>query len=633
MKEYADSESAPWEVRREYQDICSTYASMLGYFRQGIPDPGRDNLFTRLCGRALTLGDRCRLLPHAATAQKESFGDASLWDASQMEKASQKLCDRNERVDNCCVLISSLTMSLLRIFDPAKVNVLCEAVASEHDEVAVRAVTALAIVVRQYAERLPFYPEVEARLRLLADDTLFMEMLSDVELQFIRSRDTEKIERKMNEDIIPAMLRNPGAKGKTIITSDELMEGSNPEWEKWLKDTGIEDKLKELTEWQMEGADIYMATFSHLKSYPFFNEMENWFRPFDPEHPALASLATGKQFNLSRLIMRSAIFCNSDKYSFCLSLNSLPESQRELLSTQMPQQQEAELEELLEKNLSSKKPSARTLVRQYIQDLYRFFHLYPSRKSFPNPFATAGALNTGDPLHTLYEFPSQSLLAALELNFQRHDFEASISGFQLLQSCYPDRIDATLWQKYGYCLQQTNHYYEACKALRMADVMRPDQYWTTLHLAQCHRYLNHYAEALTFFERAAQMKPDNLQIDYQQATCLINLDRYDEALALLHKIAYHEPDSLKVQRAIIRSYLMSHQPAKAAKYVTHILDEPTYELTDEDLHLIAAVQWLRNDRTAAFRTLQALGKQPTLPLLASLGIPDDDLTLLRECLL
>lgn len=43
------------------------------------------------------------------------------------------------------------------------------------------------------------------------------------------------------------------------------------------------DKLREMNELQLEGADVYMSTFAALKNYPFFREVHNWFYPFSKQ--------------------------------------------------------------------------------------------------------------------------------------------------------------------------------------------------------------------------------------------------------------------------------------------------------------------------------------------------------------
>lgn len=43
----------------------------------------------------------------------------------------------------------------------------------------------------------------------------------------------------------------------------------NPDWEKAFEQSGLGDKIREMNELQLEGADVYMSTFAQLKSYPF----------------------------------------------------------------------------------------------------------------------------------------------------------------------------------------------------------------------------------------------------------------------------------------------------------------------------------------------------------------------------
>ncbi|MDE7154851.1 MAG: hypothetical protein K2N79_01010, partial [Muribaculaceae bacterium] len=57
----------------------------------------------------------------------------------------------------------------------------------------------------------------------------------------------------------------------------------NPEWMEVLEKSGVADRLKEMTEIQEEGGDVFMSTFSNLKNYTFFNEISNWFLPFPAE--------------------------------------------------------------------------------------------------------------------------------------------------------------------------------------------------------------------------------------------------------------------------------------------------------------------------------------------------------------
>lgn len=93
----------------------------------------------------------------------------------------------------------------------------------------------------------------------------------------------------------------------------------------------------------MEGADTYMGTFAQLKSYPFFHQAAHWFYPFNRQTPAIADLfATDeiKEKSFLNIMLQSPTFCNSDKYSFCLTLNSLPHSQRNMLTEDLGEHNE-----------------------------------------------------------------------------------------------------------------------------------------------------------------------------------------------------------------------------------------------------------------------------------------------------
>ena len=653
--------SVSWELRKEYHDIAALYDLLLDYFRQGVDDPERQSVFTQLIGRTLILCDRLEAAPLPSSEGKgTAFGEPSFWSGSEVADAIVLI---RKGKDDACLLISSMTLSLLRVFDPRKMEVLCEAASSTADAIAIRAVTAIAIAVRRYGERLHFYPDVEARLRMLGSDTAFLDMLADVELQFVRSRDTEEIERRMRDDIIPSMMRSPKAKGKRIITPEDITDESNPEWMQWLKESGLEDKLRDLTELQMSGADIYMGTFSQLKSYPFFSDTANWFRPFDPAHPAVSSLFEGQKaekskslkeggLTLQRLIMRSGMFCNSDKYSFCLSLSAIPKEQLDMLQSQLAEQEEALREELGQQASQSsgprEAPSPRTLTRQYIQDLYRFFHLSPARAAYADPFADGGSQAAGDALHAFYRLPQSSLLALFELNFQRRDYPAAIASFERLETTSPLPRDGeslpahtggvgagsyTLWQKYGYCHQRIGAHADALRAYRMADLLKPDHFWTLHHIAQCQRALGLTDEALESYRHLAAMKPDDPRFAYRQAECLVQLGSYDEALPILFRLAYDDPADLRTRRAIVRCQLMLRQTDAAMKQAAHLLDAPDDELTDDDRTLVAAAQWLAGQRTAAVATLHTVirnGSDGLDGTLKALGIPAADIPFLLD---
>ncbi|NQU86507.1 MAG: hypothetical protein HQ541_12170, partial [Mariniphaga sp.] len=237
------------------------------------------------------------------------------------------------------LIISGITLSLLRYFDEKKMSLLFDAFEKGEAEVRQRALIGILICFFKYDSRLQFLPSIYGRLVILNENHEFKKNLEWVILQFIRSKETEKLQQKIRDEIIPEMIKiSPNLKNK--INLDSLMEeglsdDKNPEWEEIFKDSpGLLNKMEEFSELQMEGADVFLGSFSMLKAFPFFSEISNWFIPFFIDNPEISTeIDTSDPLNAKFLdtISSAPILCNSDKYSFCFSLKNLPGENREMI--------------------------------------------------------------------------------------------------------------------------------------------------------------------------------------------------------------------------------------------------------------------------------------------------------------
>jgi hypothetical protein len=143
---------------------------------------------------------------------------------------------------------------------------------------------------------------------------------------------------------------------------------------------------------EKQGSDIYFGGFSQMKRFPFFYTLSNWFVPFYLGHPALESVRKKLGENkFLQILFNSGPFCDSDKYSFALAMGSIidkiPDSVKEMLNSG-----EAVLGPVAS-NID--KESTTFLRRSYLQDLYRFFRLYPYRQDFRNPFENFSSVSGG----------------------------------------------------------------------------------------------------------------------------------------------------------------------------------------------------------------------------------------------
>ena len=703
VKEIREAELT--ELEYELSSIISTYDALIDYFKQGVADPGRERVYQQLVGRALQLNDRCVIASHGAkempyytshqkTARRESLRTYQLqleafaegirsmsdaeelkqltsthdkqlaslftdlwvqgaWDAATAAEADGLLLSPHITRNDQCTIVSAVTLSLLRMFDPLKLLFLCDAYYHSEAMVSTRALVGIVIACYCWSNRIGYYGEVKARLDLLGEDPLFGDQVCEVILQFIRSTDTEEVGRKMREEIIPELMKNPKLRRMPNIKPDDSnADDINPDWEQWMHESGLEESMREITEWQMEGVDVNMSTFSQLKRYPFFYNICSWFRPFDAWQAdmfAIVGNPNGAASPIAETILQSNFMCDSDKYSFCYAIREIPEMHRNAMMSQLEEQNRA-LKESADvpdlKRLS--RQTTQSILRQYVQNLYRFFKLFTNAQEFDDPFNHLVLCPMrGNPLAHLVMEPER-LFKMIGLNIKQKRYLRAIELFIRLEAHHPERMEATQLQQLGLCYQKLKMYGEAIEEYTKADLMKPDSYWTIHHLAQCYREMASYEKALEYYKLAEDMKPDNLTLTFHVAELLYELGEYEEALPRLHKIDYHHPESLKSLRLLAECNLMSEQGTQAAKYYERMMAQHAAELASDDWKYAAYTYWLLGKRDECFRCMRraeelyepeaSIGKEWEFAevihrdsrLLASLGARNEELGYLYD---
>ena len=602
-----------WSVTSRFEDIDRSYRYMLQYFGQGSPDDHRTSLYHQLVRRSLILNDdvlQARLQPqsmllyyqHARTCTAcietvdsirevlESYIETQDTDAhehalitlfdlvwtngqwSSGDSASLlELIDSPVVMDDDSALaVSAVILSLMERFDPLKCLFLCQAAQNLSRMVSVRALTGLAVTLIGYRDILPYFPEVKDRIALLLDVPGICERMLKVQMELLRCRETREIDRRMREEFIPTMLRNP--KLGDLMREELERDDVSPDWKEWIEKPEVKDKLLEMTELQMEGADVYMSTFSNLKNYPFFREISNWFRVFSMDQPDVRKAfgQAGVSSVIGKSMLSSHVFCNSDKYSFALTFSLIPREQREMLTGQF---NDEALEAMQEKDSS---PSPADLedtyaARQYIQDLYRFFNLFSRRHEFHDVFEDNLNLLIDSPLSVLLQTEdSEQKIAAWLL--QKNFYPEAAAAYRLMESsAHPYSTDYRFYQQLGYALQRTQAYKEALEAYRRSDILRSGNSWTMRHSAQCLRILGNPEEALSLLLEAEKNNQDNLSLQIQIGDCLVDLKRYDEALTRFFKVDYLKPDYSKAWRAIGWCAFLAGRYDRATEYYDKLL--------------------------------------------------------------
>lgn len=632
------SDMPEWDIKAELENAQTSYHYMLQYMEQGIKDPERDNLYRKLLITAYQLADKIRMAKLTPVStyhyferkrfykivplrtlpvlqmELESYtedmavgkllnGDsrdeskldgirkrhedaivelfnlvwlADKWTQEEETDAITFLTSPLVQVNDLSLFISALTLSLMEQFDIRKLLLLLDAYIIPATEVNQRAIVGIALILFLYDNRLNLYPEVADRLAYLGEKPNFVNDLSRVQIQLLRCRETEKITKKMREEIIPEMMRNVGRiNPKMGEESDEdgNADDKNPDWQDWMEQSGMSDKLKEMSELQMEGADVYMSTFAQLKGYPFFREISNWFYPFDTQHSAVVNALSNsleRKNTFLNGILQSGFFCNSDKYSFCFTIMQIPEAQRNIMSQQLDEQNNAMNENKRSERLAAYAKEAETISNQYIHDLYRFFKVYPRRHEFNDIFRESLNLQYCKTLEETLGDTGHKLAVAGYLFHKNYFVESCLLYEDIVKEITED---SEIYQKIGYCLQKLKNYQRAINAYLQADLLKPDNVWTNRHLAMCYRQLRQSEKALEYYKKVEEVQPESLPLLSQIGHCLADLKRYEEALAYFFKVEYFDSKSAKVWRAIAWCSFVTGKYEQAKRYYNKLLGE------------------------------------------------------------
>lgn len=493
---------------------------------------------------------------------------------------SDFLSDNDIAVREKSLFISALTLNLFHRFDMRKIDVLLNGCHSDNPMIAQRAIVGLVILIQMYDHRWQLYPECQHKLDVLSESDGFRKSVLSIIKQLIRSRETEEISRKLTNEIIPEMMKFNSLAGKKLNIEDLMGDSDfmdkNPDWKKELESSGLANKLQEYSSLQMEGADVFHSTFASLKSFSFFSEISNWFMPFDLSYSELQTLFPNSEAEkglLHSAILNSTHMCNSDKYSFSLSLLQLPESQRQMMLGRFGEEAEQLKELQKEAQAINPKIDSEIIANQYIQDLYRFFKLNINRGSFYDIFKLRLNFYDKKAISPLIS-DKESMLLIANFCFDKNFFVEAEAIYTKLIAL--NKNDSDIWQRLGYCKQTQNDLEGALNCYLQAELLLPDNSWIIKRIAQIYKSQKNPQLALEYYQRAAQLNPKDVNIELNIGHCYLELGEYEKALNAYFKIDFMDTMQTKAWRPIAWTSFLLRKFDQAHKYYTQILtDKPS----------------------------------------------------------
>lgn len=612
-----------WKLLDEVADVNSAYGLLLYYMEQGNNDPAREQQHTNFIAtcyniaekaaqteRALVTGTSARMRsiseilkdmenlelknitsePCEEDANKhvelytELFNasyDSFLWNDEAAAQA-QEVIDSALIAENDKVLMASgLFINCLQAFDARKIIFFADNYSTATSSMLrIRMLVAVAFTLYTYRNRLFAYPAITSKLKDLCNNPRFTTDIQNLQKLIIESLSTHEVDRKMREEIIPAMLKshnfNPEKFG---IDSLEEISESNPEWK------NFEQQVGKLAELEAAGADIYYSTFSTLKRYPFFNNAANWLYPFEENHPGIPKQIrkTGLK-GIANALLKSDVLCDSDKYSFCMLTTQMTDVQVNMIISQLPEMGGYD---------TAIAQTSESTCRNYLRNLFRFFYLYSGKSKPANPFETDMSLLDCNELAEAFKDKTEiNKISAYAIKKGKYDMAISF----LLLSETKGFADSEVYQELGFCYQKKKSYFDAIAAYEKANALSGDSKWTLQHLAQTNRIVGNYKDALNYYRLLETAKGEDAKIAFRCGECLVHLESYDDAMHEFFKAEYLNPDMTAATRAIAWCSILTDDIKQARKYYDKLLLK---EEQGEDLLNAGHAAWIDGDTKAA----------------------------------
>lgn len=549
---------------------------------------------------------------------------APMWNDRRAADFADLLLSPTIDRDDALLLVSAVMLATMNVNDPYKWDMLAEVYVRATDKVLKMRALVGWVLSLPYDPRGPrLFPFVQERIKaMLADKTTLKQML-DMQMQMLFCCNADADNEEIQRNIMPTLIKNTNLQmtrlGIVEKEDDPMKDIMDPNAaERDMEE--MERKYRKMMDMQKQGSDIYFGGFSKMKTFPFFNDLCNWFAPFNAAHPALGAARerlAGSTF-LNNL-MENGPFCDSDKYSFALAIaqimDRMPDNVKEMLNS------DATFGPTVSKD---EQENPAYICRSYLQSLYRFFRLYRSKRDFLNPFILDELEdNDGNAL-----FLSYKLLACPEME----ENAVALCGFLLKRKmmrelmsmaiCFKSSQNPRLVRFLALVPMTDGKWQEAYDLF--ASVPEDQHTEESLRgMAHCCMSLKRFGEAVAIYRRLLAMHPDSFSYQLNLAVCLMSSDAasscgdaaslggkvearpnkvVEEGTKLLYKLDYEHPNNANVRRVLAWCMMLQGNFDKAIDIYTRLLSQP--DAVSADRLNAAYAHWLSRNVARAVALLR-----------------------------
>lgn len=638
----------------DLERIGKDYAMMRDFMLQGYADPQREQLYDRLLHELyrvvanLVISWRCKNIEMYATAYRtdnhlnrshdfikttlerfvsdesmvemmndkeqvreelytrhQTFMDrlfSAIFISLQWTEADQKFFEQLLlspliEQDDALLIISAVTLATMNVYDERKWLMLVH-IYTRTDSLSLRQRALTGWALTSHRETAFFKSQQEAFVRLTADEQTRAELL-ELQKQIFFCMNAEKDHATIHKEILPDMIKGSNLRmGKFGIeekSDDELNDILHPNADEEAMER-VEKSIYRMREMEKKGADIYFGGLAAMKRLPFYRVLSNWFSPFNIHHPGIANAQRkiGDSEVIMKLLARTPM-CDNDKFSLFLAIGELidriPAHLRDAMRAagefgDLPQ---ADKEEMT---------SPTYIRRMYLQDLYRFFRLWPMRSQIEGCFTDLKGDKAFFLCAPLFEH-KDFMIAKLQLGsfllrrgmydrlrFLLNTIEDKEEGGKLdfLRGClylHDDKNQEAL-DVFSRLLANGRQSMALLKATAKAAMATGD-----------------YLLAYNCLGKLQELEPDNFRTRLNICLAALNAGKMKETLNMLYELYYNHPDDLTVQRVLAWTLLNGDKPSKALPFYEKLL---AGKPVNEDFINAGYARWMAGDVAGAHET-------------------------------
>lgn len=495
------------------------------------------------------------------------------------------------------IILGAMFMAQRTVFDALKFKTLCEVAAQSGDDlVRQRALVAIALALPSQTDERINRDIIQKNFKTLLSVDGMMQTFCDLQIQVLLCMDTEANNAKIKDDIMPTLMKDTermmdGSKDGHTNISDLL----HPDAEEKEMDK-VEECVNRMRKMQESGADIFFGGFSQAKRFSFFYTLMNWFCPFYLEHPQVVSAnLRGLPMPFLSKIVDGQYFCNSDKYSFILSLahviSQIPKEMLDLM-------QKGEVSPAFEDPSTDITAYVR---RSYLNDLYRFYNLYSDKNHFHGPFESEmSACFFNNQLFMKYYRGTAYPLRICRQLLRRGYYKA----LDDMLIWYRDSSNVEYLKLIAVNYEKMGRYGLAQRKYNQALELQPDNTLILSHLAYCAFRDCDYVSAISYYQRLLSLLPEDADRDvelYRMALCHLQLNETDDGMKILFRLSYNDPENVLYRKALAWGYLLQLKYDDAQK---------TYEAIDSsqldrlDAMRLTISRWMNGNIESAIVSLK-----------------------------